>query len=141
MDQAFDAAYRTEQRLGTLFGVFAGLAIFIAGLGLFGLAAFTARQRRKEIGIRKAVGASTTQVMRLFSTDFVKLVLGAFAAAVPVAYVALDWWLDTFAYRIDLGVGVFLLAGAGVLLVALLAVSTQVLRIARLDPARTLRDE
>lgn len=141
VDQSFEAAYRTERRLGTLFGVFAGLAIFIAGLGLFGLAAFAARQRRKEIGIRKAVGASTAQIMKLFSTDFFKLVLGAVVVAVPVAYVALDRWLDTFAYRTDLGVGVFLLAGVGVLLVAVLAVSTQVLRIARVDPATTLRDE
>jgi putative ABC transport system permease protein len=141
VDRAFDATYRTEQRLGTLFGVFAGLAIFIAGLGLFGLAAFAARQRRKEIGIRKAVGASTTQIMRLFSKDFAKLVLAAVAVAVPVAYVALDGWLDTFAYRMDLGAGVFLLAGGGALLVALLAVSTQVLRVARVDPAATLRDE
>ena len=79
--------------------------------------------------------------MKLFSTDFFKLVLGAVVVAVPVAYVALDRWLDTFAYRTDLGVGVFLLAGVGVLLVAVLAVSTQVLRIARVDPATTLRDE
>lgn len=141
VDQSFEAAYRTEQRLGTLFGVFAGLAIFIAGLGLFGLAAFTTRQRQQEIGVRKAVGASTAQIMRLFSKDFVKLVLGAVVVAVPVAYVTLNRWLDTFAYRIDLGVSVFLLAGTGVLLVALLAVSTQVLRVARVDPATTLRDE
>jgi len=140
-DQAFAHAYRAEQRLGTLFGVFAGLAIFIACLGLLGLAAFAVRQRHQEIGVRKAVGASTTQIMSRFSKDFGALVIGAIVVAVPVAYAALNWWLNTFAYRIDLGAGVFLLAGGGVLLVALLAVSTQVLRIARVDPAATLRDE
>ena len=140
-DQAFAHAYRAEQRLGTLFGVFAGLAIFIACLGLLGLAAFAVRQRHQEIGVRKAVGASTTQIMSRFSKDFGALMIGAIVVAVPVAYAALNWWLNTFAYRIDLGAGVFLAAGGGVLLVALLAVSTQVLRIARVDPAATLRDE
>lgn len=140
-DQAFAGAYRAEQRMSTLFSVFAGLAVFIAGLGLLGLAAFAVRQRRKEIGIRKAIGASVTQVMGLFSKDFAQLVAIAIIVAVPVAYVALDGWLDTFAYRIDLGPGIFLLAGGGALLVALMAVSTQVLRVARVDPATTLRDE
>jgi putative ABC transport system permease protein len=141
VDQSFEASYRTERRLGTLFGVFAGLAIFIAGLGLFGLAAFTARQRQQEIGIRKAVGASVLQIVRLLSTDFAALVGVAIVVAVPVAYVGLNRWLDTFAYRIDLGMGVFVLAGGSALLVALIAVGLQALRAAQTDPAEVLRSE
>jgi putative ABC transport system permease protein len=121
--------------------VFAGLAIFIAGLGLFGLAAFTARQRQQEIGIRKAVGASVLQIVRLLSTDFAALVGVAIVVAVPVAYVGLNRWLDTFAYRIDLGMGVFVLAGGSALLVALIAVGLQALRAAQTDPAEVLRSE
>jgi len=141
VDQAFDATYRAERRLGTLFGVFAGLALFIAGLGLFGLAAFTAQQRTREIGIRKAVGATAGQIVRLLSKDFAVLVGIGVAVAVPVAYIALEWWLSTFAYHIDLGVGVFLVAGGSALLVALLTVGTQAYRAAQTDPATTLRDE
>jgi putative ABC transport system permease protein len=140
-DQAFAASYRAEQRLGTLFSVFAGLAVFIACLGLLGLAAFTARQRTKEIGIRKALGASSRQIVQLLSKDFAGLVAGAVVVAVPVAYVVLQQWLSTFAYHIDLGVGVFVLAGGGALLVALLTVSTQAFRAARTDPAEVLRSE
>jgi putative ABC transport system permease protein len=140
-DGAFDRAYRTEQRLGQLFGVFAGLAMLIAGLGLFGLAAYTAQQRMREIGIRKAVGATVTQIVALLSKDFAALVLIAIAVAVPVAYIGLEQWLQTFAYRIDLGVGLFAAAGGAALLVALLTVSVQALRAARTDPAYVLRSE
>ncbi|NBB75451.1 MAG: FtsX-like permease family protein [Bacteroidetes bacterium] len=140
-DQSFDAAYRAEQRLGQLFGLFAGVAILIACLGLFGLAAFTTQQRTKEIGIRRALGATVMGVVALLTKDFVRLVAVAVVLAAPVAYFALDQWLKTFAHRIDLGASVFLIAGSGALLVALLTVSVQALRAARTDPARALRSE
>jgi putative ABC transport system permease protein len=140
-DQSFAAAYRSDQRVATLLGVFAGLAVLVAGLGLFGLAAFAARQRRHEIGVRKAVGASAGQIVGLISKDFLRLVGIAIAVAIPLAYVALTQWLDTFAYHFDLGPGVLLWAGTGVLLVALLTVSVQALRAARIDPATVLRNE
>jgi putative ABC transport system permease protein len=140
-DQSFAAAYRSDQRGATLLGVFAGLAVLVAGLGLFGLAAFAARQRRHEIGVRKAVGASAGQIVGLISKDFLRLVGIAIAVAIPLAYVALTQWLDTFAYHFDLGPGVLLWAGTGVLLVALLTVSAQALRAAPIEPAMVLRTE
>jgi putative ABC transport system permease protein len=135
------AQYRTEARLEQLFTTFAGLAILIACLGLLGLAAFTVQQRTKEIGIRKALGASVAGIVGLLSKDFLKLVGIAFVVAVPVAYVAMRQWLQEFAYRIDLGVGIFLLAGGLALTVALLTVSYQALRAARTDPVSALRSE
>jgi putative ABC transport system permease protein len=140
-NQSFEAAYRADRRTASLLGVFAGLAIFVACLGLFGLAAFAARQRRHEIGVRKAVGASAGQIVGLLSKDFLRLVAVAIVVGVPVAYGVVARWLDTFAYHFDLGPGLFLLTSAGALLVALLAVSTQALRAAQVDPAATLRDE
>jgi putative ABC transport system permease protein len=141
VDRAFAETYRSEQRTSTLISVFAGLALGIACLGLFGLAAVAARQRRQEIGVRKAVGASTGQIVTLFSKDFARLVGLSILVAVPLAYVGLSRWLDTFAYHIDLGPSVFLIAGGGTLFVALLAVSVQAFRAARTDPARVLRSE
>ncbi|MCS3860307.1 putative ABC transport system permease protein [Salinibacter ruber] len=140
-DQSFAAAYRSDQRVAILLGVFAGLAVLVAGLGLFGLAAFAARQRQHEIGVRKAVGASAGQIVGLISKDFLRLVGIAIAVAIPLSYVALTQWLNTFAYHFDLGLGVLLWAGTGVLLVALLTVSVQALRAARIDPATVLRNE
>jgi len=133
------AQYRTEARLEQLFTTFAGLAILIACLGLFGLAAYTAQQRTKEIGIRKALGATVTGIVGLLSKDFLKLVGVAFVVAVPAAYWAMSQWLQGFAYRIDLGAGVFLLAGGLALTVALLTVSYQALRAARTDPVNVLQ--
>lgn len=140
-DQAFDAAYRTEQRVGRLFGVFAGLAVFIACLGLFGLAAFMTQRRTKEIGVRKALGASVPGIVALLSKEFAQLVAVAFAIATPVAYFAMQRWLADFAYRIDLGVGVFLLAGGLALAIALLTVSVQSIRAATTDPVKALKYE
>ena len=140
-DQAFASAYRSEARTGTLFGGLAILALIIAGLGLFGLSAFAAQQRRKEVSIRKTFGASGTQIVGRLSKDFMGLVGIAILLAVPGAYIALTQWLRTFAYHIDLGAGPFVLASGGVLLIALIAVGTQAFRTARIDPATTLREE
>ncbi|MEO0558154.1 MAG: ABC transporter permease [Bacteroidota bacterium] len=141
VDDLFDEQYEADQRFATLFSVFAGLAVFIACLGLFGLAAFSARKRTKEIGVRKVLGASVASVIRLLSVDFLRLVGLAFVLAAPVAYLLLQRWLDGFAARIDLGPGVFLLAGGLVLLIALATVSSQALRAATVDPVRALRSE
>ena len=135
------AQYRTEARLEQLFTTFAGLAILIACLGLLGLAAFTAQQRTKEIGIRKALGATATGIVGLMSKDFLKLVGVAFVVAAPVAYGAMSQWLQGFAYRIDLSAGVFLLAGGLAFTVALMTVSVQALRAARTDPVTALQGE
>lgn len=142
-DQAFEAQYRAEERLGRIFSIFAGLAAFIACLGLFGLAAFTTRQRTKEIGVRKVLGASATGIALLLSRDFLRLVAIAGVVAVPAAYLAAERWLGSFAYRIDVvrNADVFLWAGGVALVVALLTVSYQAFRAAFMDPVRTLRYE
>lgn len=141
LDRAFDQLYRTEQRVAQVFTLFFGLALFIAALGLFGLAAYAVERRTKEIGIRKALGATVGSVLRLLSTDILKLVAVAVVLATPVAVWAARRWLQEFAYHVDLSAGVFVAAAAGILLVAFLAVSTQVPRAARTDPARVLRSD
>ncbi len=141
VDDAFGAQYEAERRFGQLFGILAGLAVFIACLGLFGLAAYAAAQRTKEIGIRKVLGASVPSLVSLLTKDVVKLVAVAFVVAVPVAYLAMDRWLDTFAYRTGIGLGVFVLAGVLALLIALATVSTQALRAASVNPVEALRSE
>ncbi|MEZ4699795.1 MAG: ABC transporter permease [Rhodothermales bacterium] len=140
-DDVFDALYRTELRLGQLFGAFALLAIAIACLGLFGLAAFAAQQRTKEVGIRKILGASVAQIALLLSRDIVWLMLAAFVLASPVVYVGMERWLSTFAYRIDLNGSIFLIAGGVALCIALLTVSYQAVRAALADPVKSLRYE
>jgi putative ABC transport system permease protein len=140
-DAAFDAAYRSEERLSVLFTLFAGLAVFIACLGLFGLAAYAAEQRRKEIGVRKVLGASVADIVALLSRDFVVLVLVGFVVAVPVAWLGMRRWLDGFAYHVEPGAWPFLAAGAVALVVALVATGGQALRAAHADPVRSLRAE
>ncbi|MEM9666489.1 MAG: FtsX-like permease family protein, partial [Bacteroidota bacterium] len=137
----FDALHRQDLRLGELFGLFTVLAFLIASFGLFGLAAYAAEQRTKEVGIRKALGASVSSLVVLLSKDFVLLVGLAFVIAAPVAYFAMREWLDAFAYQIPLGPGLFLLAGAAALLIALATVSSQAARSALADPIDTLRYE
>lgn len=105
------AQYRSEDRLAKVFGVFASLAILIGCMGLFGLAAFMASKRTKEIGIRKVLGATVTGIVGLLSKDFLKLVAAGFLVAVPIAWYAMSQWLANFAYKIDIGIGIFLLAG------------------------------
>ena len=141
LDDDFDALFRAEQRLGKVFTIFTGLAIFIACLGLLGLAAYTAEQRTKEIGVRKVMGASVMSVLMLLSRDFSRLVLIAFVLAVPVSYWVMERWLSSFAFRIDIGVGAFALAGVMAFIVAWLTVSLQSWKAASTDPARSLRSE
>lgn len=141
VDERFEALHRADARLGQIFGLFAGLAVLIACLGLVGLAAYMAERRTKEVGVRKVLGASVGSVVVLLSKDFARLVLIAFVVAAPVAYVAMGRWLEGFAYRIDLEPGIFLFAGATTLAIALATVSTHALRAATADPVRTLRYE
>lgn len=141
LDDDYDKQYQAEARLGEVFNAFAGLAIFIACLGLLGLASFSAEQRTKEIGIRKVLGATVANVTGLLSREFVWLVLIANALAWPVAWFAINLWLQNFAYRVEIGWWVFVLAGGLALLIALVTVSTQAIKAALVNPVDSLRSE
>ena len=141
MDETLNRMYASEQRTGTIALIFALLSVLVSCLGLFGLAAFTAEQRTKEIGIRKVLGASVGSVVGLLSKDFLKLVLIALVLAVPAAWWAMNKWLSDFAYRVDFGWPVFALAGLVAMGVAFLTVSSQALRAAVTDPVKSLRSE
>ena len=143
LDDRIAAQYRKETRLGQIVLVFAVLAVFVACLGLFGLAAFTAERRTKEIGIRKVLGASVGGIVVLLSKEFVVLVALALALAVagPLGYLAMSRWLEDFAYRIEIGPGLFLMAGGLAILVALATVSYQAVKAALADPVKSLRHE
>ena len=141
LDSDVDALYQEDQRQGSLFGTFALLAIVIACLGLFGLAAFTAEQRTKEIGVRKVLGASVPGIIVLLSKEFTKLVVVAFVVAAPVAYLVIDRWLQGFAFRVDISWWIFLMAGLAALVIAWLTVSYQSIRAALTNPVEALRYE
>ncbi|MCM4161482.1 FtsX-like permease family protein [Antarcticibacterium flavum] len=141
LDEDLAAAYVTDRRLAKLFGIFTSLAIFVACLGLFGLVAFTAQQRTKEIGIRKVVGAGVTDIVRLLSVDFIKLVCIAVIIASPLAWYGMSRWLQDFAYRIDIAWWMFALAGSFALMIALLTVSFQAVKAAVANPVKSLRTE
>jgi putative ABC transport system permease protein len=141
LDQRFDKLYATESRMEKIVKVFACLAIFIACIGLFGLSTFMTEQRRKEIGIRKVLGASVAGITALLAKDFLKLVLIAIVIASPVAYWFMQKWLADFAYRIDLQWWIFAVAGAMAVAVAFLTVSFQSVRAALANPVKSLRSE
>ncbi len=141
LDTSFDQLYRTEARLGTLLGVFSILAIVVAGLGLFGLASISVQQRTKEIGIRKAVGASVTNVVLLLSREYVVLVGIANLVAWPIAYYAMNRWLENFAYRVDPAFPTFFLGGLLSLSIALLTVGYKTWKAAGANPVDALRYE
>jgi putative ABC transport system permease protein len=141
LDQTFNSIYKAETRLATLFGAFTAFALFIACLGLFGLAAFTAEARTKEIGVRKVLGASVSSIVALLSKDFLKLVLIAIVIASPVAWYAMNRWLQDFAYRIEIEWWVFALAGLLAVGIALLTVSFQSVKAALMNPVKSLRSE
>lgn len=141
LDESFNRQYEADLRFKRLFTVFSGLAIFIACLGLLGLATYTAQQRTKEIGVRKVLGASVTNIVRLLSTDFVKLVLLAGVIASPVAWFAMNKWLENFAYRITLHWWIFIGAGLFGVVVAIATVSFHAIKAALANPTKSLRDE
>ena len=141
LDQDYQALYAAEQRVSSLSKYFAGIAILISCLGLFGLAAFTAERRLKEIGIRKILGSSDFDIVRLLSGDFTKMVLAAIAIALPISYFAAQRWLQNFAFHIDLQWWYFAGAGLLALLIAWLTVGLQTFRAAKVNPVECLKDE
>ena len=141
LDEDFGNMYAAEQRLGKIFALFAGLAIVIACLGLFALTSFTAEQRSKEIGIRKVLGASVSGIVVLLSKEFGKLILIAFAIAIPIAWFSIDWWLKGYAYKTEIGVFVYAIAGLSALLIAWLTMGFQSIKAARSNPIDALKNE
>ncbi|MEP6610477.1 MAG: ABC transporter permease [Mucilaginibacter sp.] len=141
MDEQFDATYRSEQRIGTLFVSFTSLAITIACLGLFGLAAYAAEQRNKEIGVRKVLGATVSNIVGMLSMDFIKLVLISILIATPVAWYVMSKWLQDFAYRTNISWYLFAIAGGGAILIAFVTISFQSIKAALNNPVDSLRSE
>jgi putative ABC transport system permease protein len=142
LDTFFNRQYKNDKQFGTVFGYFAGLAIFVACLGLFGLASFTASQRTKEIGIRKVMGSSVPNIFLLLAKDFLTLVLIANVIAIPIIWYVMDqWWLNTFVFRIDIGPFVFIIAAIITTVIALLTVSYQSINAAVANPIKSLRYE
>jgi putative ABC transport system permease protein len=141
LDDQFDNMYKSETKLGELFAIFSGLAIFIGCLGLFALAAFMAEQRIKEIGIRKVLGASVKEIVLMLSKQFTKLVLFAFVIAAPISWWAINTWLDSYVYRITLGFEIFLIAGFSAFLVAWITVGYQSIKAAVSNPVDSLKSE
>ena len=140
-DESIENFYKAEQQMGLLYRVFAGLTIFIACLGLFGLSAFTAEARKKEIGVRKVLGASILSITTLLSKDFLKLVGVAILIASPVAWYLMHAWLQSFQYKVDIAWWVFALAGLLAVGIALLTVSYQSIKAALMNPVKSLRSE
>ncbi|MFN2458930.1 MAG: ABC transporter permease, partial [Chitinophagaceae bacterium] len=141
MNDDFDKIYRSEQRIGKIAMSFSVLAIFIACLGLFGLVTYAAEQRTKEIGIRKVLGATVTNIVGILSKDFLKLVIIAALIAFPIAWWAMSTWLQNFAYRINISWWIFLLAIGIALFIALATISFQAIKAAVANPVKNLRTE
>ena len=141
LDQRFSNMYAAETRLAKVFGIFTGLAVLIACLGLFALTAFTAEQRTKEIGIRKVLGASVTGIVLMLSKDFGKLVLIAFVLAAPLGWYAIEWWLKDYTYKTEIGAGLFFISGVAAFLIAWITMSFQSYKAASTDPVKSLRSE
>jgi len=141
LDEQFNAQYKNDELFGKAFSIFGGFAIFIACLGLLGLSLFATIQRTKEIGVRKVLGASVSNIVLLLSKDFIKLVVIAIGIAVPIAWYILHNWLQDFAYRISINVWVFILSGTVAILVALATISFQAIKAAGANPVRSLRNE
>lgn len=141
LDQRFNQMYQSENRVQDLMSAFSVIAIVIACLGLFGLSAFSAEKRQKEIGIRKILGASIPSILSLISKEFIYLILISFVISVPIAYIVMQQWLQEFTYRTEIGIYVFALAGIGTLLIALLTVSWQSIKAALMNPVNSLRSE
>lgn len=141
LDEQIDQSYQAEIRAGRLFGIGGGITIFIACMGLFGLALLSTETRIREIGIRKVLGASVSDILTLLTTDFVKLIAIAFIIAIPIGWIVMNSWLNNFAYHTELGASVFLGAGILTLLLSILTISWQAVRAALTNPAKSLRAE
>jgi ABC-type antimicrobial peptide transport system permease subunit len=141
VDKDINNLYSGEQQMGSLFNVFAIIAIFISCMGLYGLSAFMAEQRTREIGVRKVLGASVFNLVYLLSTGFTKLILISIVIAIPIASFAMNKWLSSFAYRVDVGWVVFLLASLGALAIAWITVSYESFKAAIVNPVKSLKSE
>lgn len=141
VDDQFASIFKSETLVGNLSKIFAALAIFISCLGLFGLSAFTAEQRTKEIGIRKVLGANTTGIIAMLSKDFLRIVFIAILLATPLSFYFMNKWLQDFAYRITIGWWVFLFAGLAAILIAMFTVSFQAIKVATINPVKSIRSE
>lgn len=141
LDSDFDQLFRQEQRLGHVFTAFTIIAIIIACLGLLGLSAYMTEQRRQEIGIRKVLGASTSSIISMLSSEFLKLTGIAFLLAVPVAWYVIQSWLENFAYRIEIGIMVFIITAVATIVVVLLTISWQTLKAAFMNPVESIKTE
>jgi len=141
LDQDFDNLYRSEMRLSRIFSIFTFLAIFVAALGLFGLSSYAATQRKKEIGIRKVLGASVSTIVIMMSKEFTKLIAIAFVIGFPIAYFLVDRWLQDFAYRISIGFEVFAITALIAVFIAIITVSYQSIRAAYTNPVNVIHYE
>jgi len=141
IEDSFNEQYKSDLLFGKVFALFSGFAIFIACLGLLGLSLFTTAQRTKEIGVRKVLGASASNIVLLLSKDFMLLIAFSFLIATPLAWYVMNNWLDGFAYRIPISWWVFPLAGLVALFIALSTVGLQTLKAAGMNPAKSLRTE
>ena len=141
LDEKFNEQYSNDQLLGKVFAIFAGFAIFIACLGLLGLSLFETTQRTKEIGVRKVLGASVSNIVMLLSKNYIRLIIIAFVIASPVAWFVMHQWLQDFSYRINIRWGVFVLAGLASVLIALITISFQAIKAALTNPVKSLRTE
>lgn len=141
LDESFNRLYQTEQRSGTLFNIFAGIAILISCLGLLGLTAYTAQVRTREIGVRKVLGASVPGIVGLLARDFIRLVLIAIVVAVPVAWYAMNKWLQDFAYKTNLDWTIFALSGLLAIVIAMITISFQSVKAALVNPVKSLKQQ
>ena len=141
LDQQMAQFYAEESRASQIFSLGAGLSIFVACLGLFGLASFTVEKRRKELGIRKILGATESNLFLLLSSSFTKQIALAFILASPVTYIVMNNWLSAFQYRINIGIGTFLISGMIALAIAMLTISYRSIRAVNRNPVDSLRYE
>ncbi|MGZ8558678.1 MAG: ABC transporter permease, partial [Chitinophagaceae bacterium] len=141
LDESIDNFYKAERRWSRIIGCAGGISVFLACLGLFGLAALAAVNRTKEIGIRKVLGASLTGIVKLLSKDFLKLVVVALIVAAPLAWYFMNKWLQDFAYRISIGWWVFIIAGALAIFIAFITIGFQAVKAGIANPVQSLRTE
>ena len=133
--------YQDDQRVSTIILIFTTLAIIISCLGLYGLSVYVAERKVKEIGIRKVMGGSVASIVSLLSMEFIKLILIAMVLAIPIGYYTMDRWLQSFAYKTELGVGVFIMTGIIALIIAWLTVGFESIKAALSNPVKSLRNE
>jgi putative ABC transport system permease protein len=141
LDESLNNFYKSEQRWSSIVGWAGGISIFLACLGLFGLVSLAAANRTKEIGIRKVLGASVTNIVALLSKDFIKLVTAALLIASPVAWYFMNKWLQDYAYRINIGWTVYVMSGIFAITIALITTSFQAIKAAIANPVKSLRTE